>query len=228
MPDLSLAFIIIFLMLAVIFIAPFHISLNFSKNGPLIQGFYRIGWLGITLWKGDISPPSPEEMKAPIVEPVEEKAREMAEGGAKETQKEEYKPHHRTGPSLRELMDALPALARVFVDLIKSISIERISCRLSFGLNDPVDTAVISGYLWSIAAAIGLYRANIYIEPYFEGERLDGSLLADIKARLLWIAFVLVKALREEKIRKLIIETSRKETVRKETATRDMVGGETA
>jgi hypothetical protein len=228
MPDLSLAFIIIFLMLAVIFIAPFHISLNFSKDGPLIQGFYRIVWLGITLWKGDISPPAPEEMKAPIVEPVEEKAKEKAIRGAKEMPEEEHKPHRMTGPSLRELIDALPALARVFVDLIKSIRIERISCRLSFGLNDPADTAVISGYLWSMASVIGQYKTNIYIEPYFEGERLDGSLLADMKARLLWIAFVLVKALRDEKIRKLIIETSRRETVRKETAMRDMAGGETA
>jgi hypothetical protein len=214
MPDLSLAFIIIFLMLAVtavIFLAPFHISLNFSKDGPLIQGFYRIGWLGITLRKGNISPPAQEEtMKAPTVEPVEAKAKETAEGGAKEMPKEEYKPHRIPGPDPKELIDALPALAHVFVDLIKSISMERISCRLTVGFDDPADTAAVSGYLWSIASAIGLYRANIYIEPCFEGERLDGSLLADMKARLLWIALVLVKALREKEIRRLIIETARK------------------
>ncbi len=220
MPDLSLALIIIFLMLAVmavIFLAPFHISLNFSKDGPLIHGFYRIGWLGITLRKGEIAPSAPEEtVKAPIVEPMEEKAKEKAERKAerkaKEMPKEEYKPHRMPGPDPKELIEALPALARVFMDLIRSISMERISCRLTFGLDDPADTAAMSGYLWSIASVTGLYRANIYIEPYFEGERLDGSLLADMKARLLWIALVLVKALGEKKIRRLIIETARRET----------------
>lgn len=227
MPDPSLALVIIFSMLAVmaiIFLAPFSISLNFSKDGPLVQGFYRIGWLGITLWKGVISPPAPEEtMKAPIAESVEEKAKEKAERKAEEIPKE-HKPHHMAGPDPKELVEVLPALARVFMDLVRSISMERISCRLSFGLDDPADTAAMSGYLWSIASVIGLYRANICIEPYFEGERLDGSLLAEVKARLLWIALVLVKALfREEKIRKLIIETARRETVMRKPA-----GGEMA
>jgi hypothetical protein len=229
MPDPSLALVIIFSMLAVmaiIFLAPFSISLNFSKDGPLVQGFYRIGWLGITLRKGVISPPE-ETMKAPIVEPAEEKAKEKAEKKveekAKEIPKEEHKPHHMAGPDPKELIEALPALTQVFMDLIRSISMERISCRLSFGLDDPADTAAMSGYLWSIASVIGLYRANIYIEPYFEGERLDGSLLAEVKARLLWIALVLVKALGEKKIRRLIIETARRETAMREPA-----GGETA
>ncbi len=218
MPDISLALIIIFLIAAVIFLAPFHISLNFSKDGPLIQGFYRIGWLGITLRKGNISTPVSQETKAPSKEfekemaegTIKVKVKENAEREAKEIPKEESKPRLMPGPNLKEITETLPALARVFIDLIKSINIERISCQVSFGLNDPADTAVISGYLWSLASVIGQYKANIYIEPYFEGERLDGSLLADMKARLLWIALVLVKALKEEKIRRLIIETARK------------------
>ncbi|MDM7913117.1 MAG: DUF2953 domain-containing protein [Methanotrichaceae archaeon] len=173
----------------------------------MIQGFYRIGWLGITLRKGEIPSPAQEEtVKAPVVEQMEE----------------EYKPHRMPGPNPKELMEALPALAGIFMDLIRSISIERISCRLSFGLDNPADTAAMSGYLWAIASVIGLYRANIYIEPYFEGERLDGSLLADMKARLLWIALVLVKALKEEKIRRLIIETVRRETAMRKPASGEM------
>jgi Protein of unknown function (DUF2953) len=214
MSVLSIVIIIIFLMLVIIFLAPVRISLNLAKKGPLILGSYRIGWLGIILYKGDISPPAPEEMiKAWSEETDREKAEGVAEGLAKEKLKDEKKQKkqpHLPGPNPRDLMEALPALARVFMDLIKSINVETISCRVSFGLDDPADTAVISGYIWSILSAIGLYRANIYIEPYFEGERLDGSILADIKARLLWIALALVKALGEEKIRRLLIETARR------------------
>lgn len=214
MSALLLIIIIIFLMLALIFLAPIRISLNLAKNGPFIRGSYKIGWLGITLHKGEITPPTLEEtMKAPDEETEKMKAKEMAERGAEERLKAEKKGKKSPqlpAPNFKDLMEALPALARVSRNLIKSINVETISCRVFFGLNDPADTAVISGYLWSIASVIGLYRANIYIEPYFEGEKLDGCFFTDIKARLLWIALALVKALSEEKIRRLIIETARR------------------
>jgi hypothetical protein len=214
MSILSIAIIIIFLMLVIIFLAPVHISFNLIKKGPLIQGFYRIVWLGITLNKGEISPPAPEEMiRAWGEETEKETAKGAAEGAAKEKPKDEKKQKKQPplpSPNPKDLMEALPALARVLMDLIKSINVKTISCRVSFGLDDPADTAVISGYIWSILSAIGLYGANVCIEPYFEGERLDGSILADIKARLLWIALALVKALGDAKIRRLLIETARR------------------
>lgn len=226
MPDLSIAIIIILLMLAVVFIAPFHISLNMEKDGPLIQGFYKIGWLGITLRREKISPPIPEDMRWAQGdelegEPGEDKAREKSEREAEEILKEEHKQPPMQSLDPKELIEALPALARVFMNLIRSIDIVKISSRISFGLDDPAETAAMSGYLWSMASAVGLYRANIYIEPYFEGERLDGRFLAEIKARLLWIVLALVKALMEEKIRRLIIEMIRKEMIMRETAGRE-------
>lgn len=214
MPAFLLIIIIIFLMLALIFLAPVRISLKLAKNGPFIKGSYKIGWLGITLHKGEISPPTLEEMmKAPDEGTEKMKAKEMEEREAEErlkAEKKRKKASQLPAPSFKDLMEALPAMTRVFRNLIESINVETISCRVFFGLNDPADTAVISGYLWSIASVIGLYRGNIYIEPYFEGERLDGCFFTDIKARLLWIALSLVKALREEKIRRLIIETARR------------------
>jgi hypothetical protein len=108
-------------------------------------------------------------------------------------------------------VEAVPALLRLLRDLARSANIEKIFFHISFGLDDPAETAAMSGYLWSLASALGFYRANIYIEPFFEGEKLDGSFLADLKARLLWIALALIKALREEKIRKLLGEMARRE-----------------
>lgn len=244
MPDLSLAIMIILLLATAVFLVPFHISLNMEKDGPLAHGFYRIGWLGITLHCGRINSNTPQDSKAPE-EPMANKSREdferMTEKMPKDEDEDEYerrkqpseqsskqlsnqpskqssKQPSMPGPDPKELIEALPALARVFLGLVRSIEMEKISCHISFGLNDPAETAAMSGYLWSIASVVGLYRADIYIEPYFGGERLEGRFLAEIKTRLLWIALALAKAITEEKIRVLIMGIIRKEMSGRETA----------
>lgn len=225
MPDLLIAIIIILLLAAVVFLAPFRLSLNMEKDGPLIRGFYKIGWLGITLRQEEIYPNTPEEKlkeenKQPSEQLSKQPSKEPFKQPSKQPSKQPFEPPSKQppmpSPDPKELIEALPALARVFMGLIKSIDIEKISSWISFGLNDPAETAAMSGYLWSIASAIGLYRANIYIEPYFGGERLDGRFLAEIKARLLWISLALARAITEEKIRVLIMGIIRKEMARRE------------
>lgn len=244
MPELSIIIIIILLLVAVVLLAPFHISLNMEKDGPVAQGFYRISWLGITLHRERIYPETPGETNAPIGEPMVEKAKGDEERKTEEIREDEYKkppeperlseqtykqtskqPSKQSpipGPDFKELIEALPALARVFIGLIRSIDIEKIFCKISFGLDDPAETAAMSGYLWSIASALRLYKADVHIEPYFGGERLDGRFLAEIKARLLWIALAFVKAVKEEKIRGLIMGIIRKEMARDETQRKEM------
>jgi hypothetical protein len=92
--------------------------------------------------------------------------------------------------------------------LLKTIVFERLSCRLCFGLNDPADTAVLSGYLWSVASTLGLFRANVFIEPCFEGERLEGLFEAKLKTRLIQIAKAVINAFLEKEIRSLIREVA--------------------
>jgi hypothetical protein len=75
-------------------------------------------------------------------------------------------------------------------------------------LDDPADTAVLSGYLWSVASTLGLFRANVFIEPYFEGERLEGEIAAELKTRLIWIAKAVINASLEKEIRSLIREVA--------------------
>ncbi len=87
------------------------------------------------------------------------------------------------------LLNAAPAIMNFLMDLLKTIVFERLSCRLCFGLNDPADTAVMSGYLWSVASTLGIFRANVFIEPCFEGERLEGLFEAELKTRLIQIAW---------------------------------------
>jgi hypothetical protein len=57
-----------------------------------------------------------------------------------------------------------------------------------------------------LASALGIFPANISINPWFDGERLEGELIAEIEARLLSPVFAVIKALQVREIRLLLKE----------------------
>ena len=202
MTILLLAMAIILIPIAIcslLLLVPFHLSLRLDLNGLKMETNYQVRWLGLTLKKGEIPPPGAKDM------PGEEKeqARQKEEKKKPKAEREQM-PKSLASVDPRSFMDALPAILRVLKNLIKSIDIDRLICRISFGLNDPAETAVLSGYLWSLASAVGLSNTNIFIDPRFDEERLEGDLAADLKARLLWVVVALLLALREDKLRKLL------------------------
>jgi len=228
---ISLLIILISILLVTLLFVPFHFFLNFSKYGPLIRGSYRIAWLGITLKKKEILPQSAADLLASILkkestidegegnDQKEEKVRLTAENGEEgkvkpdkgaeiEDSKGERDHDTKRSPSPGTLLNAAPAIMNFLMDLLKTIVFERLSCRLCIGLNDPADTAVMSGYLWSVASTLGLFRANVFIEPCFEGERLEGLFEAKLKTRLIQIALAVINTLREKEIRSLIREVA--------------------
>jgi hypothetical protein len=219
--------ILISVLLVTLLFVPVRFSLNFSKYGPLIRGSYRIAWLGMTLKKKEILPQSAADLLDSILKKEstidedgesdrkEEKAKLTAEKGEEgkvkpdkgaEIEDSRGERDHDTGrsPKPGTLLNAAPAIMNFLMDLLKTIVFEKLSCRLCFGLNDPADTAVLSGYLWSVASTLGLFRANVFIEPCFEGEQLVGIFEAKLKTRLIQIALAVIKALREKEIRLLI------------------------
>jgi hypothetical protein len=197
-----LAMAIILIPIAICFfllLVPFHLSLRLDLSGLDMETNYQVRWLGLTLKKGEIPPPGAKEMPGDEMEQVREKKEEE-----KPRAEREQMPKSLASVDPRSFMDALPAILRVLKNLIKSIDIDRLICRISFGLNDPAETAVLSGYLWSLASAVGLSNTNIFIDPRFDEEKLEGDLAADLKARLLWVVMALLLALREDKLRKLL------------------------
>jgi hypothetical protein len=213
---LAVFFLIIIILLAFLLLAPFHLSLNIGKKGPLIDGSIKLAWLGRPLMKAEICPQSAGDLLASIwkeASGTKDRTIEVRKSVEEEMGREERSEidNQKKGavrpPSIQSLINAAPALAKILRDLLKSIHFKNISCRLCFGLDDPAQTAIISGYLWFLASALGLFSANIFIEPWFEGERLEGELVAEMKARLLWVVFAVVQVLRVREIRLLLRET---------------------
>jgi hypothetical protein len=205
--------------LAFLLLAPFHLSLNLGKKGPLVEGSIKLAWLGLTLKKAEISPQSTGDLLASIwkeeagkEERAVEDRKSNGEEKAREGKEEIDNPtdNRKEGavrpPSIQSLINAAPSLAKILRDLQKSIHFKKSSCRLCFGLDDPAQTAIISGYLWFLASALGFFPAKIFIEPWFEGERLEGELVAKIEVRLWWAVFAMIQGLREREIRLLLRE----------------------
>lgn len=232
---------LIFVLLLVFLVIPFHLELDFKKRGPTVRGRYRVSCLGITLKKQTIESSPAEDAIASVLRELQgaeserkgeaqaKTAQDDAESEMrkdkmdeqkipKNTQAEEAgdevaedKPErdHGLPIGLGTLLDSFPALIRVCRDLLKSLSFRKLSCHLCFGLDDPVDTAVMSGYLWAIVSALGLFRANVLISPSFGGIMLEGDFVAEIRARMLWALVALINSLREKKVRTLLREAVR-------------------
>jgi len=192
--------LLIFILLAILLLAPFNLSLNIGKKGLLVWGSIKLAWLGLTIKKLEISPQSPDELLATIRKEEDGKEkRTIDESGTEGETKDTIRP-----PSIQSLIDVAPALVKILWDLLKSIHFKNSSCRLCFGLDDPAQTAIISGYLWFLASALGISLSNISIDPWFDGVRLEGQLKAEIEARLSCPVFAVIKAVRIREIRQLL------------------------
>ncbi|MCJ7445446.1 MAG: DUF2953 domain-containing protein [Methanotrichaceae archaeon] len=179
---------------------PFNLYLDINKEGQKFNGMYRLAWLGITLKSDDIF--APTEMDIPGKKRDEELIRHDSSGDSKSVYK-------RNIPDPKTLMEALPPAVRIFKDIVRSLHIDVLSCRVVLGLQDPVDTAVTCGYLWSLISALKLHKENIFIEPRFDKELLDGLLLVEIRTKLIWIFLAIFQAIKDEKLRKLIRNIAR-------------------
>jgi len=110
---------------------------------------------------------------------------------------------------LRAILLALPALARALKELLGSVRLEKLFCHLRFGSGDPADTAAYSGCLWPLIVALNSWGTHFFLQPCFEEEVLDGSLTAELKANLIWLIIPLLKVLREERARRLLVQIAR-------------------
>ena len=190
---LFIIFIIIFLVLAGLLLVPFHLSFYLNTEGFSICGFFKVKWFGLLLYKRDLPFSEDEEDRMGVENNAVERG---------------FKLNHAGFPK-----DAILAFFRVLKGLTRSIHVEHILCKITFGLNDPADTALVCGFIWASTSAVSLPGTYIRVYPYFEGRKLAGSLNAEIRGRLLWVFVACINALRETPIRRLLKELLRDEII---------------
>ncbi|MEE9585685.1 MAG: DUF2953 domain-containing protein [Nitrososphaerales archaeon] len=147
----------------------------------MTQGSFRIRWLGITFF----------QQKIPQEERKKEKRRERFDW--------------KSIPEMGSLFtESYPYFTNVLNAFTKSISIKRLSFNVTIGLGSSADTAIVSGYLWSLASIVNVYPPiYLSVEPDFQEERLDGSMMIELKVRLLRIAVAFIKAFSKKPVRRL-------------------------
>lgn len=197
----------IILLLAALLLSPVRLALDISKKGALTQGECRLAWLGLTLWKAKVSPQSAGEILQSIGKRDEGEIKPPpAARSDEEPAQVGKKGNARRDMGLSSLVNAAYCLADIIIQILRSVVLKKFSCCVCFGLDDPADTAVLCGYLYSIAGMLGLYPARISIDPWFRGEHLEGDFAAEIEMRPLWAVWAVLRSLRLSETRRFIKE----------------------
>ena len=223
-----LVLLILAIIIALVFLIPIRLKMQLLKDASRIRGFYRVACFGLTLKEGEISPPGPADILGetgdakPKEKPKEknrtrvsitdaeseEKERGLGQGEAGFQDKSAMGKAHKP-KEIDAILNALPALLEMAGDILRTIQVEECSLNLSLGTGDAADTARISGYIWSAAAVALPRKVSFNLDPYFLGEKMDGSVIVDIGARPLLVGLASAKALKEEQVRYLIMNMVR-------------------
>lgn len=181
----AIIILIIILILIGILVVPFQFSIQLYRMGSVNEGYFKLSWLGIGLIHRKI--PSDKKKK-----PKEER------------KKIDF---NRIPKIIMLLVESLPYIFNIFEAFLRSISVKKISVDSVIGFSSPADTAIICGYLWSLASIINLIpNTCLTVEPDFQTERIDGSFMIELKLILLWIAIEGLKALTKKPVRSLLGE----------------------
>lgn len=183
--------LILLLILLAILVVPFQIDLNLYKEGSKVRGNFRISWMKIRFLQRKI--------------PSKKKEKEK-----KKKDKKEKFDVERFLKIISNFGDALPYFERIFTALWKSITIEKFSLKFIIGFYSPAETAMVSGYLWSLASVANIIpNTRLTVEPDFQEERLDLSTTLKLKLRLFWIVIEFIRAFTKKPVRSFISELRR-------------------
>lgn len=180
---------------------PLKLSLDIKKHGSKLKGKFSLVWLGIKIFSKEI-PGEEEDKKA-------KKEKKKEEKKDKKDKKDKF-DLQRILKILNLFMEAWPHLYRLIISFFRSFTLEKFSLNLTMGLESPADTAMFTGYIWSVTYPLNaLTRIDAVITPDFEKRVLDGDLQMDIRLKLIGIVVEAIRAFTKKPVRKLIWEIRR-------------------
>jgi len=80
----------------------------------------------------------------------------------------------------------LSPVLRLVEDVLKAIHISEMKFNLLYGLDNPADTGIVSGYIYALRGYLNTQyeRIRLYAEPTFTEEKMDMHMLADVSFRI--------------------------------------------
>lgn len=183
--------LILALVLLLILFIPFHISFYLNKQEKDIGGYFQVRWLSIGLLKRNIPP---------------EKKKKVKEKEKKEEKEKKARPNlDDVLKVLKNFTKSLEYFIPVLSAFLKSIKLQKFSLNLNLGFSSPVNTALFSGYFWSVSSILNLIPPlELSITPEFQGVKFDGSLEFELKITFYRIVGAVLKAFTKKPVRELI------------------------
>ena len=160
---------------------------------PKVRVLWLFGLIGKDLFEetGAVKGPSSEER--------EELGRREAQKQSAGRPKKERESKGQ-GLSSRDILSIIRtrglmgSLKRFLKGLAGAIRVRRFRARLRMGLEDPADTGMAAGYLWSMIGCLeSLHPLDVRIEPSFHEEVLEGEVEGALR---IWPALCVLPLLR--------------------------------
>lgn len=177
---------------------PLKLSLDLKKRDSEIKGKFGLRWLGIRVFSREIPGEEKDEDK--------KKKKEKKEKDEKKDKKDKF-DLDRILKILNLLLESWPHIHRLLVAIYRSFTLEKLSLNVTMGLESPADTALFTGYIWSVTYPLNaLTRIEAVITPDFNRRILDGDLEVDVKLKLGGIVVEAIRAFTKKPVRKMINE----------------------
>jgi len=190
------------LLVLAILLFPVTISFNSVRSGGTIDGSLRVSWI-IFLFIYALKEKQSEihifgrgifHQKSPEKKPLEPEP-------IKDRKKSRKMPH------VRDFLNMTGPMLRLFKDLIHAFSIKYFHIDITFGLNDPANTGIVTGFIHAIRCSLKKEKDFKFI-PDFTKHVLDWSLRSKASITPINIVIPLVKFATNRKVLKFALQNS--------------------
>lgn len=195
---IALILIVLALSVLAILLFPITISFNSVRSGGTINGSLRVSWI-IFLFIYSLKE---KQSEIHIFGIFHHKSHEK-----KHPEKEHIKEIKKSGkmPHFRDLLNLTGPVLRLFRDLLHAIRIKYFHIDITYGLNDPANTGILTGLMHAVCCSL---KKEKYFKftPDFTKQVLDWSLRSKASITPINIVIPLAKFATKKKVLKFALQ----------------------
>ena len=187
--------IILSTIILVLLLSPISISINSTRTGGKIYGFFSLSWI-IFLFRYAFKEKQTEIL---VFGRRLARLRYQEKPDIRQIEKSGEIKKSRKIPQIEDIFYLSRQILRLLKDLIYSFRLKYLDINITFGLKDPAHTGIITGFLHSIIAFFNA-RNNIKWDVDFTRPVLEWDLKAEIVVTPIKIVSSIIKFLADGKV----------------------------